>query len=141
MRLRIISSKEEIGKVGPAEELVHLTFRPSNTDVVALIKACPNLLVVHIPSSYKKTMSKSATMFLSTNNIKLLAGDLRGHRKDVDQYYTVSDAIISEILDHQKNGLHRDEIVRKAGRKSRLSPDLINHIVDINSERLNIQEP
>jgi hypothetical protein len=77
-------------------------------------------------------------MFLSANNIKLLAGDLRGHRKDVDQYYTVSDAIISEILDHQKNGLRRDEIVRKAGRNSRLSPDLINHIVDINSERLNI---
>ena len=140
MRLRIISSKEEIGKVDPAEELVHLTFRPSNTDVVALIKACPDLLVVHIPDSYKKTMSKSATMFLSANNIKLLAGDLRGHRKDIDQYYTVSDAVISEILDHQKNGLRRDEIVRKAGRNSRLSPDLINHIIDTNSERLNIQE-
>jgi len=102
MRLRIISSKEEIGKVDPAEELVHLTFRPSNTDVVALIKACPDLLVVHIPDSYKKTMSKSATMFLSANSIKLLVGDLQ------------------------------------AGRNSRLSPDLINHIVDINSERLNI---
>ncbi|MEA1895439.1 MAG: DUF1699 family protein [Euryarchaeota archaeon] len=54
MRLRIISSKEEIGKLDSAEELVHLTFRPSNTDVVALITACPNLLVVHIPNSYKK---------------------------------------------------------------------------------------
>ena len=138
MRLRIISSKEEIGKLDLAEELVHLTFRPSNTDVVALMKACPNLLVLHIPNSYKRTMSKSATMFLSANNIKLLAGDLRGHRKDVDQYYTVSDAIISEILDHQKKGLRRDEIVRRAGRNSRLSPDLINHIVDINSKRLNL---
>ncbi|KAF5417387.1 MAG: hypothetical protein C5S49_03435 [Candidatus Methanogaster sp.] len=138
MRLRIISSKEEIGKLDSAEELVHLTFRPSNTDVVALIKKCPNLLAVHLPSSYKRTMSKSATMFLSANNTKLLTGNLRGHRKDIDQYHTVSDAIISEILDHQKNGLHREEIVRKAGRNSGLSPDLINHIADVNSERLNI---
>ncbi|HDD61433.1 MAG TPA: DUF1699 family protein, partial [Chloroflexi bacterium] len=38
MRLRIISSKEEIDKLDSAEELVHLTFRPSNIDVVALIK-------------------------------------------------------------------------------------------------------
>ena len=141
MRLRIVSSKEEIGKLDSAEELVHLTFRPSNTDVVALIKACPNLLVVHIPNSYKRTMSKSATMFLSANNIKLLAGDLRGHRKDIDQYHTVSDATISEILDHQKNGLHRDEIVKKVGRNSGLSPDLINHIIDTNSKRLDIQKP
>ena len=140
MRLRIVSSKEEISKLDSAEELVHLTFRPSNTDVVALINTCPNLLVVHIPNSYKRTMSKSATMFLSANNIKLLAGDLRGHRKDIDQYHTVSDAVILEILDHQKNGLHRDEIVKKTGRNSGLSPDLINHIVDINSKRLNIQE-
>jgi hypothetical protein len=140
MRLRIISSKEEIGKLDSAEELVHLTFRPSNTDVVALITACPNLLVVHIPNSYKRTMSKSATMFLSANSTKLLAGDLRGHRKDIDQYHTVSDAVISEILDHQKNGLRRDEIVNKVGRNSGLSPDLINHIVDINSKRLKIQK-
>ncbi|MEA1895438.1 MAG: DUF1699 family protein [Euryarchaeota archaeon] len=85
-------------------------------------------------------MSKSATMFLSANSIKLLAGDLRGHRKDIDQYHTVSDAVISVILDHQKNGLHRDEIVNKVGRTSGLSPDLINHIVDINGKRLNISE-
>ncbi len=77
-------------------------------------------------------------MFLSANSIKLLAGDLRGHRKDIDQYHTVSDAAILEILDHQKNGLRRDEIVKKSGRNSGLSPDLINHIIDINSERLNI---
>ena len=141
MRLRIVSSKEEISKLDSAEELVHLTFRPSNTDVVALINTCPNLLVVHIPNSYKRTMSKSATMFLSANNIKLLVGDLRGHRKDIDQYHTVSDAVISEILDHQKNGLHRDEIVKKVGRNSGLSPDLINHIIDTNSKRLDIQKP
>jgi len=140
MRLRIISSKEEISKLDSAEELVHLTFRPSNMDVVALIKACPNLLVVHIPDSYRRTMSKSATMFLSANSVKLLAGALRGHRKDIDQYHTVSDAVISEILDHQKNGLHRDEIVKRTGRNSGLSPDLINHIVDINSKRLKIRE-
>ena len=138
MRFRIVSSKGEISELDPAEELVHLTFRPSNTDVVALIQACPNLAVVHIPNSYNRTMSKSARMFLSANKIKLLVGDVWGHRKDVDQYYTVREAVISEILDHQKNGLRGDEIVKKVGRNSRLSPDLINHIADLNNKRLNI---
>jgi len=138
MRLRIISSKREIGTLDPAEEHVHLTFRPSNADVVALIQACPNLKVVHIPDSYKKTMSKSANMFLSANNIKLLVGDVWGHRKDINQYYTVSEAIILEILNHQKNGLQRGEVVRRINRNSRLSPDLINHIIDTNNERMDL---
>ncbi len=138
MRLRIVSSKREISKLDSTEEIVHITFRPSNTDVVMLIKACPNLTAVHIPNSYKKTMSKSAIMFLSTNNIKLLEGDVWGHRKDIDRYYTVSEAVISEILSHQKNGLQRAEIVKKISRNSRLDPDLINYIIDMNSDRLNI---
>ena len=138
MRLRIVSSKREISKLDPVEEIVHITFRPSNTDVVTLIKACPNLDAVHIPNSYKRTMSKSAIMFLSANNIKLLEGDVRGHRKDIDRYYTVSEVVISEILNHQKNGLQRDEIVNKISRNSRLDPDLINYIIDMNSDRIGI---
>jgi len=138
MRLRIISSKREIGTLDPTEEHVHLTFRPSNADVVALIQACPNLKVVHIPDSYKKTMSKSANMFLSANNIKLLVGDVCGHRKDINQYYTVSEAIILEILNHQKNGIQRSEVVRRVNRNFRLSPDLINHIIDTNNEQMGL---
>jgi len=59
-----------------------------------------------------------------------------GHRKDIDQYYTVSEVVISEILNHQKSGLQRDEIVKKIARNSRLDPDLINYIIDVNSDRM-----
>jgi len=138
MKLRIVSSKQEISKLDPAEELVHLTFRPSNADVVSLIAACPNLTAVHIPNSYKNTMSKSARMFMSENNITILAGDVWGHRKDLNHHYTVSEAVTLEILDHQKAGRSREEIIRRIKRNSRLSPDLINYIIDQNSERLDI---
>ena len=136
--MRIVSSKQEISKLDPAEELVHLTFRPSNADVVSLIAACPNLTAVHIPNSYKNTMSKSARMFMSENNITILAGDVWGHRKDLNHHYTVSEAVTLEILDHQKAGRSREEIIRRIKRNSRLSPDLINYIIDQNSERLDI---
>ncbi len=138
MKLRIVSSKQEISKLDPAEELVHLTFRPSNADVVSLIAACPNLAAVHIPNSYKNTMSKSARMFLSANNITILVGDVWGHRKDLNHYYTVSEVVTREILNYQKAGRSRDEISRMVERHSRLSQDLINYIIDQNSERLDL---
>lgn len=133
MRLRIVSSKREISELNSDEEIVHLTFRPSNTDVVALIHACSNLAAVHIPNSYKQTMSKSARMFLSVNNISLLEGNVWGHRKDIDTYFTISESLISEMISYHKSDIPREEIVKRVSRNSKLDPDLINYIIDQNS--------
>ena len=41
MRIRVVSSREEIFTLNPNERLVHLAFRPSNKDIFGLIETCP----------------------------------------------------------------------------------------------------
>jgi len=65
MKIRVVSSKDEISTIGE-EEIVHLAFRPSNKDIFTLVQTCNNLKAIHIPSSYNKTISKSIQMFLDT---------------------------------------------------------------------------
>jgi len=49
MKIRIVSSKEEITSLEQSEKLIHLAFRPSNTDIFSLVQTCPNVNV-HIHS-------------------------------------------------------------------------------------------
>ncbi len=90
MKIRVVSSKEEINTLNPNEEMVHLAFRPSNTDILTLITKCPNIKAVHIPSSYRRTISNSVIMYLKMKDIELLEGDVWGHRKDINEYSEVS---------------------------------------------------
>ena len=57
MKLRVISSREEIGTLMPDKKIVHLAFRASNVDFLNLMQRCPRLQAVQIPPSYQKTMS------------------------------------------------------------------------------------
>jgi len=41
MRIRVVSSKEEINSLGSSEKIIHLAFRPSNKDIFSLVQACP----------------------------------------------------------------------------------------------------
>jgi hypothetical protein len=56
MKIRIVSSKDEISTLDSNEQMVHLAFRPSNKDIFSLVNTCPGLKALHIPSSYKKTV-------------------------------------------------------------------------------------
>ena len=40
MKIRIISSRDEIENLNPDEEMVHLRFRPSNVDLICLTQRC-----------------------------------------------------------------------------------------------------
>ena len=88
MKIRVVSSKEEIPTI-ENEEIVHMTFRPSNKDIFTLAKTCPGLKGIHIPGSYTKTISNSTLMFLEMQNITLMEGDVWGHRKDINDYYEI----------------------------------------------------
>ena len=70
MKIRIISSREEINSLRPNEKAVHLAFRASNVDFLNLIQKVPRLQMVQVPTSYMKTISKA---------IQCLPGDAR-HR-------------------------------------------------------------
>jgi len=86
MKIRIVGSRDEIPAIMPNETAVHMSFRPSNKDIFALVKTCPKLEVIHLPKSYMQTVSKSIEMFLAMQKIKLMEGDCWGQRTDLNVY-------------------------------------------------------
>ena len=128
MKIRVVSSKEEISDLGPNERNVHLAFRPSNVDFLDLMKSCPRLRVVQVPPSYHKTLSKAIKLFLDMQGIDLLEGDVWGHRKDIDEYYVVDEEAIEEIGTLIKQGESIEDASAAIQRRTRLAPDLIKYI-------------
>lgn len=132
MKIRVVSSKEEIETLSPNEEIIHLAFRPANTDIFAIVQKCPQVKAFHIPTSYKKTISNSIKMFLKMQNIELLEGDLWGHRKDINEYSEVSPHVYDHIKQYRENGMAEEDIIEKLIRETRLSPDFIEFLVNKN---------
>jgi hypothetical protein len=128
MRLRVISSRNEIPDLNPNEKMVHMAFRASNVDFLNLMQRCPRLRMVQVPRSYYKTMSNAIQVFLDMQGIELLQGDVWGHRKDLDEYYTVDDATVEEIRTLAEGGANLDEVANKVQTKSRVGPDLVKYI-------------
>ncbi len=129
MKIRVVSSKDEINSLGPNEQMIHFAFRPSNTDIFTLITKCPNVKALHIPPSYIRTVSKSTRMFLEMKGIALLEGDVWGHRKDINEYSEISQSIYDHIKEYSADGLSDDEIEAKLSNDLHMGPDLIRFIV------------
>ncbi|MBE0520985.1 MAG: DUF1699 family protein [Candidatus Methanoperedenaceae archaeon] len=83
---RIIGSEEDLKDLDGKEENVHFCFRPSEKNIFELIKYSPKLKRIQLPSSYHKTLSGTTKMLLKTSNIKLIVGDIWGHRTDLDRF-------------------------------------------------------
>jgi hypothetical protein len=128
MRLRVVSSKNEIPNLNPNEKLIHLAFRASNVDFLNLMQRCPRLRMIQVPPSYRKTMSNAIQVFLDMQGIELLEGDVWGHRKDLDEYFTVDETTVEEISALTSNGATVDEVANQIQKKARLGPELIKYI-------------
>jgi hypothetical protein len=128
MRLRVVSQRTEIPSLNPYEKMVHLAFRASNVDFLNLMQRCPRLRTIQVPPSYQKTMSTAIQVFLEMQGIELLGGDVWGHRKDLDEYYTVDDATIGEIHSLTASGATADDVAKQIQKRSKLSTDLIKYI-------------
>lgn len=124
-----MSSKKEISDLNRNEQVVHLAFRASNMDVMNLVQTCPRLKAVQIPPSYHQTMSKAAQQFLEFQGVELLKGDVWGHRKDIDEYYTVNDKVNERISTMMNEGRNIEETVKQVQRETKLSEDLIRYLV------------
>ncbi len=129
MRIRVVSSKEEIVSLDKGEKIIHLAFRPSNKDIFELVKSCPNVKAIHVPSSYMRTISNSTSMFLDMQGIALLEGDVWGHRKDINEYSEIKPEVFERIEDHKKEGLSESALRDKLERETRLSKDLLNFLI------------
>ena len=131
MELRVVSTKNEIPDLNPNEKTVHLAFRTSNVGFLNLIQRCPRLGMIQVPPSYRKTMSNAIQVFLDMQGIELLEGDVWGHRKDLDEYFTVDDSTIEEIRSLAASGASMDEVASQIQKKARLGPELIKYIARI----------
>lgn len=129
MRIRVVSSKEEINSLGPGERIIHLAFRPSNKDIFALVQACPNVKAIHIPSSYIRTISNSTKMFLDMQGISLLEGDVWGHRKDINEYSEIKPEVFDRMQELRSEGLSESALLGRLERETRLSKDLLKFLI------------
>ena len=128
MRLRVVSDRNEIPNLNPNEKFVHMAFRASNVDFLNLMQRSPRLRMIQVPPSYRKTMSNAIQVFLDMQGIELLEGDVWGHRKDLDEYFTVDDTTMEEIRSLTASGATMDEVANQIQKKARLGPELIKYI-------------
>jgi hypothetical protein len=128
MRLRVISARTEIPNLNPNEKSVHLAFRASNVDFLNLMQRCPRLRMIQVPPSYRKTMSNAIQVFLDMQGIEMLEGDVWGHRKDLDEYFTVEESTLEEIRALAAGGASADEVADLIQKKSRIGSELIKYI-------------
>ncbi|MGE5457381.1 MAG: DUF1699 family protein [Methanococcaceae archaeon] len=130
MKIRVVSSREEISTLNPNERVVHLAFRPSNKDIFALVETCPKIEVIQLPQSYRRTISQSIEMFLEMQRIKLIEGDVWGHRKDINEYYSVPASVIEKIKQMKIEGKSSKDIEAKVSRESKLNPEMVAYILN-----------
>ncbi|WP_129597073.1 DUF1699 family protein [Methanohalophilus profundi] len=130
MKIRVVSKRKEIETLDEGERVIHLAFRPSNKDIFDLVKRCRNVEVIQIPSSYRKTVSKSIEMFLEMEGIRLIEGDVWGHRKDINEYYSISPSVNERIKELKSEGMSDEEIARKIEREGKLNKDILLYILD-----------
>jgi hypothetical protein len=129
MKIRVISSRNEILSLNPNEKAAHLAFRPSNQDVFLLVETCPKLEVIQIPKSYKKTISKAIEIYLEMQKVQLLEGDVWGHRKDITEYYTVPPSIMMKIKNLKAEGIPAEKIVEKVAKEHKLNSKMVSYIL------------
>jgi hypothetical protein len=129
MKIRVVSSRNEITSLNPNEKFVHFAFRPSNKDIFLLVETCPKLEVIQLPRSYKRTVSRAMEMFLEMQKIQLLEGDVWGHRKDINEYYNIPPSIMTEIKNMKAEGVPNERIAEKIARERRLNSKLISYIL------------
>lgn len=130
MKIRVVSSRDEITYLNPNERVIHLAFRPSNKDIFLLVETCPKLEVLQLPRSYKRTVSKAIELFLDMQKIQLLEGDVWGHRKDINEYYTMPPQILIEIRNMKAEGIPNERIAEKIAKERRLNPKMITYILN-----------
>ena len=129
MKIRVVSSREEIFTLNPNERVVHLAFRPSNKDIFALVETCPKIEVIQLPKSYRRTVSKSIEMFLEMQRIQLIEGDVWGHRKDINEYYSIPTSVIDKIKELKSEGTPVERIEERVSKESKLNPEMVAYIL------------
>ena len=62
--------------------------------------------------------------------IQLIEGDVWGHRKDINEYYTVPTSVIEKIKEMKSEGTPAEGIEAKISRESKLNPEMVGYILN-----------
>ena len=89
IRIRVVTSRDEILGLGIEEKAVHLAFRPSDRDLFNLVKTCPGIELLQLPASSYDALSKFIKMYLASSGIHLVKGDVSGHWHDLNNYFVI----------------------------------------------------
>jgi ribosome-binding protein aMBF1 (putative translation factor) len=65
--------------------------------------------------------------------IKLLEGDVWGHRKDLNEYSEVSPNIYDRINELRQKGMSDSDIAEKMSRETRLNSDFVSFLLTYNN--------
>jgi hypothetical protein len=61
--------------------------------------------------------------------IQLIEGDVWGHRKDISEFFNISSSVFERIKQLKLEGKSAEEIKIKVSRESKLSPQMVAHIM------------
>jgi hypothetical protein len=75
------------------------------------------------------TVSNSIKMFLEMQRIQLIEGDVWGHRKDINEYYTIPSSVTEKIKEMKIEGKSTKDIEARVSRENRLNPELVAYIM------------
>ena len=129
VRIRVVTSRDEILSLMPEEKAVHLAFRPSDKDLFSLLKACPEIELLQLPASSYEGLSKFIRMYLSSSGINLVKGDVSGHWHDLNNYFVIPAYVIEKINELKLQGMPEEDIINEVTNLRKISPDLVLHFL------------
>lgn len=129
LRLRVVSSKNDIDALDRNDQIILLSFKASNSDIFRLLRKCPKINAIHFPTFYRKGLSKSGEMFLAMQGIELIEGDVFDSRKSVKDYCNIDDGVLKRIEQLSAIGLGPDEIAKTVSREAKLSLGLVEYVI------------
>jgi hypothetical protein len=78
MKTGVVSLKREIDSPGANEQIIHLTFRPSNSAILSIVTQCPGVKALHVTTLHMKNISISTKMVIgSLHNRNIRKQDYR----------------------------------------------------------------
>jgi len=129
MKIRVISSQDDIQYLDRDDRIIHLVFRPSNKDVLKVLQLCPKMEALRIASSYSKTLSDATKIFLDMQGVTLLEGDIRDDQKDIHVYSEINSRVFEKIKKLKLEGLSESKILEKMKNETSLKKDLLEFLV------------
>lgn len=129
MKIRVISSKEEISSLSENDTIFHISFQPSTEDFMKLVQRCPEIKAIQLSPLRHKHTCESSLIYIKSKGIQLLNGKVWGHRRDMNEYSEIPDSVIETIKQLKNEGRSEDEIVFEVSRISKLSENMVHLIV------------